>query len=149
MKPRSETKDWKWSATSRKLTPSLGAMAISACMGCSAVMDQGLSEPIAIRNCYAAIRDNKIKSTNECSEYAQRHLKLYTEIDQSAPDGAACGFSEYALAYAKRMHPNESQRAKDLEKQREKDCSLRTKGWTVRSEHSKTRDGRTETKFLD
>ena len=129
MKPRSETKDWKWSATSRKLTPSLGAMAISACMGCSAVMDQGLSEPIAIRNCYAAIRDNKIKSTNECSEYAQRHLKLYPEIDQSAPDGAACGFSEYALAYAKRMHPNESQTAKDLEQQRDKDCFLKTEGF--------------------
>ena len=110
-------------------------------------MDQGLSEPLAIRNCYAAIRDNKVKSTNECSEYAQRHLKLYPEIDQSSPDGAACAFSEYALAYTKRMHPNESQRAKDVEKQREKDCSRRTKSWAVRSEHSETRDGRTEMRF--
>ena len=122
MKPNPKVNNWSWSAISRKLLNLLGAVTISSCSGCTSVMDQGLSEPIAIRHCYVAIRDNKIKTTDECSEYAQRHLKLYSEIDQSSPERAACGFSEYALAHARRMHPYDLFRIRKLDHQKKEDC---------------------------
>ena len=123
MKTMSEANSWNWSAISRKLFTPLGAATISFCFGCTSVMDQGLSEPIAIRHCYVAIRDNMIKTTDECSEYTQRHLKLYSEIDQSSPERAACAFSEYALAHARRMHPYDLFRISKLDHQMREDCS--------------------------
>lgn len=121
-KTRPKANNWNWTAISRKLFNPLCAAAISSCFGCTSVMDQGLKEPIAIRHCYVAIRDNKIKTTDECSEYAQRHLKLYSEIDQSSPERAACGFSEYALAQARRMHPYDLFRIRKLDHQKKEDC---------------------------
>ena len=121
-KTRPKANNGNWSAISRKLFNPLCAAAISSSFGCTSVMDQGLKEPIAIRHCYVAIRDNKIKTTDECSVYAQRHLKLYSEIDQSSPERAACGFSEYALAHARRMHPYELFRIRKLDHQKQEDC---------------------------
>ena len=121
MKPRSKA-NCNWSTICRKLFTPLGAVTVSFCFGCTFVMDQGLSEPIAVRHCYAAIRDNKIKATDECSVYAQRHQKLYSDIDQSSPERATCAFSEYALAHARRLHPYELIRISKLAQQRKEDC---------------------------
>ena len=114
--------DAAWESVSQSSSKLAGCLAISACIGCGQAMDQGLSEPLAIRNCYAAIRDGKYKSTEECSKYARFHLKLYTEIDQSSPTRAACGFSQYRFDHARSTHPKKKDLLSEAEKSRDKDC---------------------------
>ena len=114
--------DAVWESVSQSSSTLAGCLAISACIGCGTAMDQGLSEPLAIRNCYAAIRDGKYKSTEECSEYARFHLKLYTEIDQSSPTRAACGFSQYRFDYARSTYSKKKVLLREAEKSRDEDC---------------------------
>lgn len=114
---------WSWSSAKKASPRVASCFAIGMCISCGSALDQGLSEPMAIRNCYAAIRDGKHKSTKDCSEYARFHLTLYTEIDQSTPTRAACGFSQYRLDYARSMHPREKNLLSEAEKLRDEDCT--------------------------
>ena len=121
---RHETADCRlsWDSARKSFSRVAGCFAIGTCLSCGVALDQGLSEPLAIRNCYAAIRDGKYKSTKDCSEYARFHLALYTEIDQSTPYRAACGFSQYRLDFARSMHPREKNLLSEAEKLRDEDC---------------------------
>ena len=113
---------WSWESAKKASSRVAGCFAIGTCLSCGVALDQGLSEPMAIRNCYAAIRDGKYKSTKDCSEYARFHLALYTEIDQSTPYRAACGFSQHRLDYVRSMHPKEKNLLSKAEKLRDEDC---------------------------
>lgn len=88
----------------------------------SPTFDQGLNEPQALRNCYAAIRDKTIDSIEDCREYAQFHAPLYTEINQSHPYLAACEFSKFTLSYATKYYPKNSTLISQLKEQTDADC---------------------------
>ena len=97
------------------------ALFTSACS--SAFYDQNLNESQALRNCYAAIRDSKIQSIQDCGEYAIFHAPLYHEIDQSNPAMAACSFTINSLAYARMNYRHNKNLIRELEHQAQTDCN--------------------------
>ena len=97
------------------------ALFSSACS--SAFYDQSLNESQALRNCYAALRDAKIRSIQDCGEYVTFHAPLYDEIDQSNPAMAACSFTKNSLAYARLNYRHNKDLIRKLEHQSQKDCN--------------------------
>jgi hypothetical protein len=99
------------------------SISLSAC-SIDPLFDQVLSEPTALRNCYAKIRDGVHASIQDCSEYVRFHATLYTDIDQRSPEKAACAFSKYALNYAVRNYPSNPALIGSLIKQKTADCQI-------------------------
>lgn len=97
------------------------ALFTSACS--SAFYDQSLNESQALRNCYTALRDAKIRSIQDCGEYVTFHAPLYYEIDQSNPAMAACSFTKNSLAYARLNYKYNKDLIRSLEHQSQKDCN--------------------------
>jgi hypothetical protein len=100
------------------------SLSLSAC-SIDPLFDQGLSEPTALRNCYAKIRDGEHASIQDCSEYVRFHATLYTDIDQRYPEKAACAFSSYALQYASNYYQSKSKLIQKIKEQRTADCQTR------------------------
>lgn len=102
------------------------SLGISASACSSAFFDQTLNELGALRNCYAAIRDEKIRSIQECRRYVTFHAPLYHEIDQSNPAMAACSFTNTSLGYARIHYRHNKDLIRDLEHQAQTDCDGKT-----------------------
>ena len=62
---------------------------------------QDHQEQWAVAACWREIRDGHIPSTDQCSEYAQAHLDLFTDELTANPAFTTCNLSRSHLAYAR------------------------------------------------
>lgn len=84
---------------------------------------QDHQEQWAVASCWREIRDGTIRSTDQCSEYAQAHLDLFTAELAANAAITTCNLSRSHLAYARKASPRAKLLLAQLQEQVSADCS--------------------------
>jgi hypothetical protein len=84
---------------------------------------QDHQEQWAVASCWREIRDGNIRSTAQCSEYAQAHLDLFTAELTANPAITTCNLSRSHLAYARKASRGAKLLLAQLQKEVRADCS--------------------------
>lgn len=86
----------------------MALLALSACTSYSSFLDQSIHERVAIINCLGKVPSGAAAGVEECTNYAQFHLRLYPEFQKKDIAESLCDALWSLKEYAMEVYPREA-----------------------------------------
>ena len=87
------------------------------------LLDQQLSERYGLLKCFQKISLGEFRGFGECSEHAQFHLPLYSELIAESPEESACLLSNDILEVLRIDYPSSIGEIKTAEDRVTRNCA--------------------------